>query len=62
MNENIDPNMPKGKLTRVKKFLPPGKLVFPSDTVKITIALSRPSVEFLKREAKKHQVKYQIMI
>ncbi|MBI2119268.1 MAG: CopG family transcriptional regulator [Elusimicrobia bacterium] len=58
-----DTNMPIGKLTEVKDFLPPpSKLVFPTDTVKITIALSRTSVDFIKREARKHHVKYQKMI
>jgi len=58
-----DINMPIGKLTEIKDFLPPpSKLIFPNDTVKITIALSRPSVDFLKKEAKKHHVKYQKMI
>ena len=59
----IDPDMPVGKMTRVKDFLPPPEeLVFPQQTVKITISLSSLSVEFFKQQAKKHHVKYQQMI
>ncbi|MBU4312738.1 MAG: CopG family transcriptional regulator [Candidatus Omnitrophica bacterium] len=59
----IDPDMPIGKMTRVKDFLPPPEeLVFPQETVKITISLSRLSVEFFKQHAKKQHVKYQQMI
>ena len=59
----IDPDMPIGKMTRVKDFLPPPEeLVFPQETVKITISLSRLSVEFFKQRAKKQHVKYQQMI
>lgn len=47
----------------VPDFLPPpSELAFREDTVKVTIALSRSSVEFFKREAAKHQVPYQKMI
>ncbi len=47
----------------IPDFLPrPSELVFREDTVKVTIALSRSSVEFFKREAAKHQVSYQKMI
>ena len=59
----IDPDMPIGKLTRVKDFLPPPEeLVFPEETIKVTISLSRLSVEFFKQQAKKQHVKYQQMI
>lgn len=58
-----DNDMPIGRLTRVKDFLPPPEeLVLPQDTVKVTIALSRSSVEFFKREAQRHHTKYQKMI
>ncbi len=47
----------------VRDFLPsPSELVFKEDTIKVTLALSRNSVEFFKREAAKHQVPYQKMI
>ena len=63
MKRNYDLNMPSGKLTRVKNFLPPpGQLVFPKDLIKVTIALSKPSIEFFKKQAVKHHTKYQRMI
>lgn len=40
----------------------PSELAFREEMVKVTIALSRSSVEFFKREAAKHQVSYQRMI
>ena len=47
----------------VKDFLPPPEeLAFREETVKVTIALSKASVEFFKREAAKNQVSYQKMI
>lgn len=47
----------------VADFLPsPDELVFLEDTVKVTIALSRNSVEFFKAQASKHNVPYQRMI
>ncbi len=56
-------DMPIGKLTRVPNFLPPpSELVFPDDTVKVTLALTKSSLDFFKREAKKHKTKYQKMI
>jgi len=56
--------MPIGKLTRVKDFLPPPEeLVIPQrKTIKVTISLSKLSVEFFKLQAKKQHVKYQQMI
>ena len=54
---------PLGDVEIVSDFLPaPEQLAFRDDTVKVTIALSRSSVEFFKREAKKHDTKYQQMI
>ncbi len=44
-------------------FLPsPEELVFREETVKVTIALSKASVEFFKNEADKHHTSYQKMI
>ncbi|MDD5347016.1 MAG: CopG family transcriptional regulator [Candidatus Omnitrophica bacterium] len=58
-----DENMPVGKLTEIPDFLPPPeKLIFPKDTVKVTIYLDRLSVDFFKQKAKKHRGKYQRMI
>ena len=54
---------PLGDLKVIPDFLPvPEELVFQDDTVKVTITLSRSSVEFFKREAKKHRTQYQKMI
>ena len=54
---------PIGKVKVVPDFLPkPEELALKDDTMKVTIALSRSSVEFFKREAKKHDTQYQKMI
>lgn len=56
-------DMPIGKLTRVKDFLPPpSALVLPEENVKVTISLKKTSVEFFKQEAGKYHTKYQKMI
>lgn len=52
-----------GPLRVVSDFLPaPEELAFKEDSVKITISLSRESVDFFKTEAKKHNTQYQKMI
>ncbi len=52
-----------GKLTSVDDFLPkPADLVIRDDKVKVTLSLSRQSLDFFKREAKKQRVPYQRMI
>jgi len=52
-----------GEVQVVPDFLPPPeKLAFQEDTVKVTISLSKRSVEFFKKEAKKHNTQYQKMI
>ncbi len=52
-----------GDLRVIDDFLPsPEELAFKEDNVKVTIALSKASVEFFKREAKKHHTQYQKMI
>ncbi len=54
---------PLGKLRVIPDFLPtPEELAFRDDTVKVTIALSKSSIDFFKREAKKHNTQYQKMI
>lgn len=54
---------PVGKLVRIEDTFPrPEELVFKKDNTKITIALSNSSIEFFKREAKKHHTQYQKMI
>lgn len=59
-----DPDFPIGKLTRVKDVLPPpDQLVFPGEeTVKVTLHLSRSSIQFFKRKASEHHTKYQRML
>lgn len=59
----VDSNMPIGKLTRVKDFLPPPEqLAMPEDTIKVTLLLSKSSVKFFKRQATQHGTRYQRMI
>lgn len=59
----INSDMPIGKLTRIKDFLPsPAELAIPEDTTKITISLKKSSVEFFKRQAQRYHTKYQRMI
>jgi hypothetical protein len=54
---------PMGKLRVIDDFLPkPDELVFKEDNVKVTMALSKSSVDFFKTEAKKHRIPYQAMI
>lgn len=56
-------NEPMGKVKIVHDFLPsPEELALKEETVKITISLSRASVEFFKNEAKKYNTQYQKMI
>jgi hypothetical protein len=56
-------NEPLGRLKVVRDFLPPPEnLVFRDEGIKITIALSKRSVEFFKNEARKHSTQYQRMI
>jgi hypothetical protein len=56
-------NEPLGRLSVVEDFLPPpSELVFREDTEKVTIALSKRSVDFFKREARLHGTQYQRMI
>ena len=63
MKRTIDPNMPVGKMTRVKDFLPPPEeLILTGDNVKVTLALSRRDVAYLKEQAKRNGTKYQRMI
>lgn len=54
---------PLGDLKVIRDFLPsPEELAFKDDSVKVTMTLSKASVEFFKREAKKHHTPYQKMI
>lgn len=54
---------PLGDPKVVADFLPsPDQLAFREEGVKVTIALSKRSVEFFKSEAAKHHTQYQRMI
>jgi hypothetical protein len=54
---------PLGKLKVIPDFLPPpDQLAFREEGVKVTIALSKKSVDFFKQEAAKHDTQYQRMI
>ncbi len=54
---------PIGKVRIVSDFLPsPEELALKDETVRVTIALSKASIDFFKRVAKKHNTQYQKMI
>jgi len=54
---------PLGRVQVIADFLPsPAELAFREEGVKVTLALSRKSVEFFKSEAQKHHTQYQRMI
>ena len=64
MSKRIDyTDEPLGKLRVIPDFLPdPEELAFREEGVKITLALSKRSVEFFKREAARTGTQYQRMI
>lgn len=54
---------PIGEIRVVEDFLPPpDQLVFKDENVKVTIALSKNSVDFFKAEGRRQGVQYQRMI
>ncbi len=54
---------PMARVRVVSDFLPsPEELALKDETVKITIALSKASVDFFKKEAHKYNTQYQKMI
>jgi predicted DNA binding CopG/RHH family protein len=54
---------PLGEVKVIDDFLPsPRELAFREEQVKITIGLSKDTIAFFKREAKKHHTQYQKMI
>lgn len=56
-------NEPLGDVRIVDDFLPsPSELAFNEEQVKVTIGLSKSSVDFFKKQAKKHRTQYQKMI
>ncbi len=64
MNTKIQySNEPMEKIRVIKDFLPsPEELALKEETVKVTISLSKASVDFFKKEAKRHHTQYQKMI
>ena len=56
-------NEPLGDVRVVRDFLPPPEeLAYREEGVKVTLALSKKSVDFFKAEAEKHHTQYQRMI
>ena len=56
-------NEPLGNVRVIKDFLPPPEaLALKEDTVKVTIALSKTTIEFFKEQAEKNHTQYQKMI
>jgi predicted DNA binding CopG/RHH family protein len=56
-------NEPLGDVEVIRDFLPPpSELAFREEGVKVTLALSKSSVDFFKLEASKHHTQYQRMI
>jgi predicted DNA binding CopG/RHH family protein len=54
---------PIGKIKVISDFLPsPEELALKDETIKVTIALSKTSIDFFKKEAKKYNTQYQKMI
>jgi predicted DNA binding CopG/RHH family protein len=52
-----------GEVRVVEDFLPaPDQLVLRDEAVKVTLTLSRRSIDFFKREAQRRHVPYQRMI
>ncbi len=52
-----------GEIKIIQDFLPsPEELAFREESVKVTISLSKKSIEFFKSEATKHHTQYQRMI
>jgi hypothetical protein len=54
---------PLGEIKIIPDFLPsPAELAYREESVKVTISLSKKSIEFFKAEASKHHSQYQRMI
>ena len=52
-----------GKLRVIKDFLPsPEEIAFKEEPVKVTMVLSKSSVQFFKKTARKHHAPYQKLI
>ncbi len=56
-------NEPLGSIKVIADFLPsPAELAFNEEGIKVTLALSKKSVDFFKSEAAKNHTQYQRMI
>ena len=56
-------NEPLGDIEIADDFLPrPEQLAIRDDSVKVTISLSRASIDFFKEQAEQHRTPYQKMI
>ncbi len=56
-------NEPIGKLKVIRDFLPPPEeMAFREEPVKVTMVLSKSSVQFFKKTARKHHAPYQKII
>ena len=56
-------NGPIGDIKVINDFLPsPEELAFKEEQIKVTIGLSKSSVEFFREQAKHHHTQYQKMI
>ena len=56
-------NEPLGKVKVIEDFLPsPAELAFNEEGIKVTLALSKKSIDFFKSEAAKNHTQYQRMI
>lgn len=54
---------PMGEIKVIPDFLPgPESIVLKEDTVKVTLSLTKESIEFFKKEAATHHTQYQKMI
>lgn len=62
MNKHSHTDMPVGKIRKVRDFLPPPESLFADEKVRVTVYLSKQSVDFFKGQAIKYHTKYQRMI
>ena len=54
---------PIGKVKIISDFLPsPKELALKEETIKVTLALSKTTIDFFKKEAQKYNTPYQKMI
>lgn len=58
----LEPAEPIGEVTIVKDFLPSPEQLGPrKKTVRVTMEFTQESIDFFKREAKRHNASYQAM-